>query len=175
MTKLEFQAELEKRLSGLPSRDVKKALDYYSELIDDYVDDGFCVDDAIATLGGLDKITEDIKSEAEPKRVNGFVKGLSATARGFIYAFAGIGAFSGGITLITLFAVALAFALSPVLAIAAAVAFYFKGVFLGGCFFIGAAFLLAGAALLITIGCVCAIKYCRIFRRWLVCKGGSAK
>ena len=175
MTKLEFQDELEKRLSGMKATDVKKALDYYSELIDDYSEDGLSVDEAVFEMGGLEKITEDVKSASEPMKENGFAKGLSGTARGFMYAFLGIGAFAGGITLISLFASALAFALSPVLAIAVAVAFWFKGIFLGGCFFIGAALALAGAAVLTTVGCIVATKYCRIFRRWLFKKGGGAK
>ena len=40
MTKQEFLRELWNRLTELPQEDVEKSLDYYSEMIDDRVEDG---------------------------------------------------------------------------------------------------------------------------------------
>lgn len=56
MNKFEFLTLLRERLSGLPCEDIEKTLDYYSEMIDDRVEEGLTEDEAVAALGNLDTI-----------------------------------------------------------------------------------------------------------------------
>ena len=51
MTKQQFLSELRLRLSDLPYADQKRSLDYYSEMIDDRVEDGLSEEDAIKKIG----------------------------------------------------------------------------------------------------------------------------
>ena len=51
MTKAQFLSELRQRLSDLPYADQKRSLDYYSEMIDDRVEDGLSEEDAVKRIG----------------------------------------------------------------------------------------------------------------------------
>ena len=78
MTKQEFLSELKKALSGLSDEDIKGSLEYYSEMIDDRVEDGISEEEAVADLGSIDEIAKRIlmeiplpkliKSKVKPKR-----------------------------------------------------------------------------------------------------------
>ena len=41
MTKTEFLEQLKNSLTGLSEEDIKKSVDYYEEMIDDRMEDGF--------------------------------------------------------------------------------------------------------------------------------------
>lgn len=60
MGKEEFLAELRRRLSCLPEDEVEKSLSFYSESIDDRVEDGMSECEAVAALGGIDAIADEI-------------------------------------------------------------------------------------------------------------------
>lgn len=60
MTKYEFLAALEQRLSALPREDRKRSLDFYAEMIDDRVDEGMTEEAAVESLGSLDDIVSEI-------------------------------------------------------------------------------------------------------------------
>ena len=47
MNKLEFIAELRDRLSGLPQGEVEERLSFYSEMIDDRMEDGVSEKEAV--------------------------------------------------------------------------------------------------------------------------------
>ena len=51
MKKSEFLRELRIRLSHLPPDDIKRSLDYYSEMIDDRIEDGLSEEDAVRKIG----------------------------------------------------------------------------------------------------------------------------
>lgn len=78
MTKAEFLAELRAAISGLPEADIEKSLDFYSEMIDDRVEDGLPEEEAVAALGSIEDIktqilkdipiTKIIKEKVKPKR-----------------------------------------------------------------------------------------------------------
>lgn len=78
MTKAEFLAELRAALAGLPEADIEKSLDFYSEMIDDRVEDGLPEEEAVAALGSIEEIktqilkdipiTKIIKEKVKPKR-----------------------------------------------------------------------------------------------------------
>ena len=78
MTKFKFLSELEEKLSGLPKSDINERLQFYSEMIDDRVEEGLSEEQAIADIGSSDEIAEQIiretplvkivKKRLEPKR-----------------------------------------------------------------------------------------------------------
>ena len=63
MNKNEFLQALRQKLSGLPEADVARSLEYYSEIIDDHVEDGLSEAEAVAALGSLDDIAQQILQE----------------------------------------------------------------------------------------------------------------
>ena len=60
MNKAEFLEELKKSLSELPREDIEKSLEYYSEIIDDRIEDGLNESDAIAAIGEIQEISGQI-------------------------------------------------------------------------------------------------------------------
>ena len=63
MTKEEFLSQLRTRLSSLPQGDLDRSLEFYSEMIDDRMEDGMSEREAVANMGDLSKITEQILSQ----------------------------------------------------------------------------------------------------------------
>lgn len=81
MNKAEFLATLRERLSGLPEEDFNRSVDYYTEMIDDRVEDGMSEEEAVACLGSMDEIITQILSEVSlPKLVKEKVKPKRALA-----------------------------------------------------------------------------------------------
>lgn len=60
MTKLKFLNELEKRLNAFEMPEIKNWLNYYGEMIDDRIEEGQSEEEAVASLGDMDKIINDI-------------------------------------------------------------------------------------------------------------------
>ncbi len=63
MTKQEFLAELEAKLFGLPQDDIADRLTFYSEMIDDRMEEGLSEEDAVSGLGSVDEIVSQIVAE----------------------------------------------------------------------------------------------------------------
>ena len=63
MTKSEFLKELESKLSGLPQDDIDNRLEFYSEMIDDRVEEGKTEEQAIEEIGSVDEVVEGIAKE----------------------------------------------------------------------------------------------------------------
>ncbi|QSX06590.1 DUF1700 domain-containing protein [Sedimentibacter sp. zth1] len=61
MNKLEFLDILKSRISTLPSKEISKSEAYYSEIIDDSIENGLTEEQAILALGNIDNIVENIK------------------------------------------------------------------------------------------------------------------
>ncbi|MBQ8000230.1 MAG: DUF1700 domain-containing protein [Ruminococcus sp.] len=78
MNKLQFISELRGRLAGLPCEDIENYIQYYSEMIDDRVEDGMSEAQAVADIGSVDEIVTEIlrttplaklvKEKVKPKR-----------------------------------------------------------------------------------------------------------
>ncbi len=72
MNKSEFLKLLYSKLAGLEDSEIKKSLNYYSEMIDDRVEDGELEEEAVASLGDIDEIVDDIQSQSPPaKQIKG--------------------------------------------------------------------------------------------------------
>ncbi|MGI6072917.1 MAG: DUF1700 domain-containing protein [Lachnospiraceae bacterium] len=63
MNKEVFLNELRKKLSGLPQEDIDERISFYREMIDDRIEDGIPEEDAIAEIGTVDSVKEQIMSE----------------------------------------------------------------------------------------------------------------
>ena len=63
MTKLKFILALEKRLSSLPQGDIEQHLTFYSEMIEDRVEDGLSEEEAVTQIGSVEEIAVQILAE----------------------------------------------------------------------------------------------------------------
>lgn len=78
MNKAEFTQQLTNSLAGLSQYDLSRSVDYYTEMIDDRVEDGMTEEEAVAALGSIDEIrskileevpiTKIVKEKITPKR-----------------------------------------------------------------------------------------------------------
>lgn len=67
MTKNEFITQLRKLLGGLPQDDIDRSITFYSEMIDDSIEDGMSEAEAVEALGAIEDIVINIKSENTDK------------------------------------------------------------------------------------------------------------
>ena len=63
MNKEEFLSELRTKLSGLPQEDIEERISFYSEMIDDRMEDGISEEEAVEGIGTVDQIYEQIMSD----------------------------------------------------------------------------------------------------------------
>lgn len=75
MNKQEFLSELWERLAGLPGEDIGRLMDYYSEMIDDRMEEGLSEEEAVRAIGSIDEVVAQILMENSlPKLVKAKVK-----------------------------------------------------------------------------------------------------
>ena len=67
MTKIEFLNKLRMRLSALPNEEIEERIAFYSEVIDDRIEEGMSEEDAVASVGANDEISIDAKPEPKQK------------------------------------------------------------------------------------------------------------
>ena len=67
MTKLDFLYGLRDALRALPREDIERYVEYYSEMIDDRVEDGMTESDAISELGSIEEIAARILGDTAPQ------------------------------------------------------------------------------------------------------------
>jgi len=63
MTKLKFLLTLHEKLSGLPQDEVEERLHFYSEMIEDRMEEGLSEEDAVAAVGSVDEIAAQIAAD----------------------------------------------------------------------------------------------------------------
>ena len=176
MNKNEFLTELEKGLSGLPREDVEERLAFYAEMIDDRTEEGMSEEEAVAGIGGVDEVTEQIFAETplsvivrekiKPKRslkaweIVLIVLGFPVWFPLLVAAAAVV--FSLYVVLwaliICLWAVEATFAACALACIAAAVVYFIKGEPSSGIAMFGAGLALAGLSVLMFYVCKAATK-----------------
>ena len=69
MKKSEFLWGLAEGLRGLPPEDLERWVDYYREMIDDRMDEGLSEEEAVADLGSLEEIRDQILTETPLPRL----------------------------------------------------------------------------------------------------------
>ncbi len=63
MTKVNFLFELRDKLSGLSKEDIEERLNFYSEMIEDRMEEGLSEEDAVAAIGTTDEIAKQTIAE----------------------------------------------------------------------------------------------------------------
>ncbi len=74
MNKQQFLNELRKALYGMPPAEIEKSVQFYSEMIDDRMEDGMNEEEAVASLGSLGEIVGQIRG-------GGFSTGKTASLK----------------------------------------------------------------------------------------------
>ena len=198
MNKQQFLMAIRDRLNGLPQSEIEKYLDYYSEMIDDRIEDGLSEEEAVSSMESVEDIASQILLETPlPKLVKAKVTpGRSLKAWEIVLLILGFPlwfpllAAAGAVILsvyivlwsvvLVVYAVDLVFAAAAVSCIAAGIATLFSGVLSYAVLVLGSGLICAGIAILlffvfnkVTMGIVVLGK---IFIRWiksLFIKGGK--
>ena len=63
MNKQEFLGRLKEALAGLPQEDIEERLDFYSEMIDDRIEEGLTESEAVAEIGSVEDVARQIMAE----------------------------------------------------------------------------------------------------------------
>lgn len=63
MTKREFLAVLQRELYTLPQKELREQLNFYSEMIDDRMDDGLSEEEAVSKIGSISEILSQIDNQ----------------------------------------------------------------------------------------------------------------
>ena len=73
MNKQQFLAAVAGRLSNLPQSDINKSLEYYSEMIDDRMEDGMSEEDAVGAMGTIDEVVSEILTPVQIAMMVGLI------------------------------------------------------------------------------------------------------
>ncbi|HBB19073.1 MAG TPA: hypothetical protein DCZ62_01395, partial [Ruminococcus sp.] len=63
MNREKFISELREKLYGLSQSDIDERVEFYSEMINDRMEDGLSEEEAVAEIGSVDGIVEQIMGE----------------------------------------------------------------------------------------------------------------
>lgn len=63
MTKIEFISSLDKKLSALPQKEIEERLNFYSEMIEDRMEEGLSEEEAVLAVGSIDEIAAQILAD----------------------------------------------------------------------------------------------------------------
>ena len=166
MDKKEFLSALEARLAGLPEADLQASLDFYAEMLDDLTEGGMTEQEAVASLGSVDAIAEEIlmdtplpkliKAKMKPKRRMRAWEIVLIAVGSPVWLPILIALFAVALSLyitlwavvISLYAADLAFAVSAPAGIIAAIALFVSGKPAAALLFLGAGLVLAGLTVL---------------------------
>ncbi len=78
MKKQEFLNEISARLKGLPDEEIRRSIDYFSEMIDDRMEDGMSEEEAVEAAGSVDDAVNDILKDVPLTKV---IKAKASTRR----------------------------------------------------------------------------------------------
>ena len=176
MNKQAFMANLRARLSGLPKQDVEERLSFYSEMIDDRMEDGLSEEDAVLQTGSVEAIAAQIiadipltkiaKDKIKPKRRMKAWEILLLTLGSPIWLSLLIAAFAVILSLyvvlwsliISIWAVFVSLVACALGGVAAGILFICYGHGLTGIAAIGAGIVCSGLAIFLFFGCHAATK-----------------
>ena len=75
MNKQQFLEVIRDKINGLPQSDIEKSLEFYREMIDDRIEDGFTEEEAVEAMGSIDDIAAQIFMDTPlPKLVKAKVR-----------------------------------------------------------------------------------------------------
>ena len=172
MYKEQFLNELRRGLSGLPQDDIDERISFYSEMIDDRIEDGMPEEEAVAQIGPVNDIVQQVtadiplsklvREKVKPKRslkvweIILIVIGSPIWVSLLIAAFAVMFSLYAAlwVVVISIYAVNLALAAEAVCCLPAAVVYLIKGNPAGAGFAVGAGLVCAGLAILLFFACI---------------------
>ena len=177
MTKSEFMRNLKKKLGGLSEKEKTERLAFYSELIDDRIEDGIAEETAVEELGSIDElaaqitsemlISNNIKDETKQQRtlkwweialiVLGFPLWFSLLAVVFAVIISLYAALFS--VVVAIYSADIAIAGGAIIGVFEAVLFFLAGNAVGGIFFVGAAIALGALSWLMWFGCNIVTKW----------------
>ena len=176
MRKQEFLTALKKSLSGLPKQDVYERINFYSEMIDDRMEEGLSEEEAISDIGSLDEISRDIIADipftkiaierVKPKNSLKIWEIVLLTLGSPIWLSLGLSAFAVILSLyavlwsliVSVWAVFLSLVASAIGGVALGICFAIKGNGLTCIAAVGAGLVLAGLSIFLFFGCMAATK-----------------
>ena len=183
MNKQELTFTLAEKLNGLPWEEVERSMEYYDEMINEHMEEGMSEAEAIAALGSVDEIAQQIladiplsrivRAKIKPKRslraweiillILGFPLWFSLLIGGFSVVLSLFASFWA--VVLSLYACDLAFAISAVACLPLSILLLCSGEPLLGLFGLGATLIMGG----LTIGWFFLCKYTTKGLWWL-CK-----
>ena len=169
MHKQEFLSALRRKLKGLPKREIEERISFYSEMIDDRVEEGFPEEEAVAKIGSIDDISGQIIAGADmtnPKRKTGAGEIALFWIGSPLWLSLGIAAVAVVISLyavlwsvvVSLWAAFAAFVASAIGGAAMSIPFAISGNPTTGIAIFGAALVCGGVAIFAFYGCKVATK-----------------
>lgn len=176
MSKQEFIDKLRSKLSGLPKQELEERLNFYSEMIDDRMEEGHSEKEAVSEIDSVDEIAAQIvadiplvkiaKEKIKPKRrlkaweIMLLVLGSPIWLSLLIAAFAVILSLYASLwsVIISLWAVFGSLVCCAFGGIVAGIVFVLSGNGLTGIAMFGAGFLCAGLSIFLFFGCKTATK-----------------
>lgn len=176
MNKYTFLEILRKKLNGLPEDDINERLTFYSEIIDDKIEEGIPEEEAVAQLGTIENIVSQImfeiplsrlvKEKVKPNRVLKIWEIILLILGSPLWFSLLIAVFSVLISLyaviwtfvITLWAVEFTLIACSFSGIAATVIVMLKGNITTGLFLLGSALICAGISIFGFYSCKLALK-----------------
>lgn len=171
MRKQEFLAQLRKGLSGLPQDDIEERLAFYSEMIDDRIEEGLTEEEAVSAVGSVEQIVAQVvadtpftkiaKERIKAKRQLGVWEILLLVLGSPIWLSLGIAVFAVGISvyavlwslIVSLWAVLASFQACAVGGILACVALIMGGNGASGVAMLALGIVCAGLSIFMFYGC----------------------
>ena len=161
MTKREFLVTLRKCLSGLPKEEIEQQLNYYSEMIDDGMEEGLSEQEAVSKIGDLEEIIDQLPQPEKKKHrlKTGEIILLAVGSPVWLSLLIAAAAvvFSVYVSwwsvVVSLWAVFASLTAGAVAGIVAGVGFMVSGFVPSGLWMISAAFVCAGLSIFLFYGC----------------------
>ena len=176
MYKQEFLGQLRKGLSGLPQDDIEERLTFYSEMIEDQMEEGLSEEEAVSAVGSVDEIIAQVvadtplakiaKERILPKRRLSAVEIVLLVLGSPIWLSLGIAAFAVVFSLyislwsviISLWAVFASLAACSIAGVFACVIFIASGYGTSGVAILAAGIVCAGLSIFVFYGCKAGTK-----------------
>lgn len=187
MTKKEFLAQLRKGLSGLPQDELAEQLSFYSEMIEDRIEEGLSEEEAVSAVGSVEEIIAQVNKDVPLKKnTNRRLKAWEIVLLVLgspIWFSLGIAAFAVALSLyisawaiiISLWAVFGSLTACSFGAVAAGIVFACSGKVLSGAAIIAGGIVCAGLSIFMFYGCQVATKGILALTKICFIKKGDAQ
>lgn len=186
MNKLEFKNILNKKLSSFPKKEVDERINFYLEIIDEYIEDGMSEEEAIKMIASTDEIVNEIVSDiplvkiaTEKIKIKRKLSGLEITLLivGFPIWFSLLAAFIAFVialyaslwsVVVSMWACFASFAATSVASVLLAIFYFITGQTSLAFGFISSMFVLLGLSILFYLLCKLLTKYTIILAKKIV-------